>query len=79
MENYQKEIKNLQKKWDKKFNLIQQKFNSDVSKRKLTKTSERNELWDKKYKKSWDINMKKCKEESIKTWRKYHNENNTLK
>lgn len=69
---YMDTVEPFQVKWEEKFEIIQKNFNAEVVKNKLTTTLDMNELWDKKYKKTWDEVMRKMKIESIEIWNKYH-------
>lgn len=71
-QNYATEIYELQLSYEPKFNLIQDNFNTEVAKLKLSNTSKRNELWNKSYQSEWGLLLTECNNKAIEIYNKYH-------
>ena len=69
---FEKEVKKFTLKWDKRKQAFFKKYNSELAKKKLTKTTEINEFWNKIYKPKFEILFKKMNDEYAKIYHQFH-------
>jgi hypothetical protein len=72
MVTYESESKKFVDNWKKRSDAFFKRFKSEKEKNKLTTTTDINNLWNEKYKKTYDLMTKKMKDESLRIWKLFH-------